>query len=384
MRIVIAPDSFKECLSAAEACRVIEAGVRRAAPDAEIVAVPMADGGEGTVDALVAATGGRCVEAMARGPLGRPVVARYGAMSEGGTAVIETAAVAGLALVPVSERNPGLTTTYGVGELIRDAMRRGVRRIIIGLGGSGTNDGGAGLAQALGFALSDKHGRELALGGLALRDLARIERRNVPEELADTEIVAACDVDNPLCGPNGASMVYGPQKGATPEQARELDAALRHFAAIVERDLGVSVLDIPGAGAAGGLGAGLMAFAGGVLRPGVDLIAEAAGLREALEGADLVFTGEGTLDGQSVHGKTPVGVARIAKAFGARVVALAGALGDEYQAVFETGIDEVRAIAPPTMTQTESMARARELLADAAETATREFIAQPQPHEARA
>ncbi|MDY0030387.1 MAG: glycerate kinase [FCB group bacterium] len=371
MKIAIAPDSFKECLTADEVAGAIEEGVRRALPDCVTVCVPMADGGEGTVDALIAATNGRIVELTGTGPMGTPVATRYGLLGDGESAVIEMAAVSGLPLVRTEERDPRIATTCGTGELLCDALNRGASRIIIGLGGSATNDGGAGAAQALGVSLRDAAGRELPWGGAALARLATIDLSRRHPRLNQCVLEAACDVDNPLCGPTGASRVYGPQKGAGPKVVEELDAALRHFGDIIEAQLGVPVLDVPGAGAAGGLGAGLVAFAGGVLRPGVDIVADACKLTSRIAGAELVITGEGRIDAQTPHGKTPAGVAKAARQLGIPVVAIAGSLGPGYDAVHDCGIREVISIQSGTMSLAEAMARAPELLAAAAERVAR-------------
>jgi glycerate kinase len=374
MRIVIAPDSFKECAPAGVVAQAIARGVRRAMPEAEVVTVPMADGGEGTVDALVSATGGTLVEREVTGPLGEPVRAAYGILGNGSTAVIEMAAASGLELVPVNRRDPRIATTRGTGELIRDALDHGVGRIIVGIGGSATNDAGAGMAQALGYRLLDADGKELEPGGSALARLDHIDGAERRRGLDTCQVLVACDVSNPLCGPNGASLVYGPQKGATPEVAAELDAALRHFGGVVEAQLGVRVYDVPGAGAAGGLGAGLIAFANGVPRPGVEIVAEACGLRERIAGADLVITGEGRLDGQSAQGKTPVGVARIATECGVPVIAVAGALGPGYEAVYDRGIDAAFSICKGPMSIEFAMNHVEELLEAAAEAIARTWL----------
>jgi glycerate kinase len=375
MRIVIAPDSFKESASAPAVAAALARGVRRAVPDAEIDLVPMADGGEGTVEALVAATGGRSVEVTVTAPLGEPVRATYGLLGDGQTAVIEMAAASGLPLVPQDRRNPLIATTFGTGELVRHALDQGARRIILGIGGSATNDSGAGMAQALGVSLRDAAGRELERGGAALARLASVDMGGRDLRLKECEILVACDVTNPLCGPRGASRVYGPQKGATPAMVEELDAALRHCAGVLREQLGVDVLDLPGAGAAGGLGAGLVAFAGGQLRRGVEIVAEACGLAERVRGADLVLTGEGRLDQQSVHGKTPVGVAAVAAAQGVPVIAIAGSLGEGYEACHAAGIAAAFSICRGPMTLTEAMANAEALLATTAEEAMRAWLA---------
>lgn len=341
MKIVIAPDSFKESLSAAEVAREIRAGFAEIFPDADYRLLPVADGGEGTVEALVAATGGEHVALSVTGPLGAPVEAFYGLTGDGHTAVIEMAAAAGLALVPPERRDPLVTATAGVGELIRAALDRGARHLVVGLGGSATNDGGAGMATALGARLLDHQGRPIGPGGGALADLARIDLSGLDPRLADCAIEVACDVDNPLVGPDGASAVFGPQKGATPAMVAALDHGLARFAAAIEAATGRAVADLPGGGAAGGLGAGLHALVGARLRPGAAIVMEAVGLDAAVADADLVITGEGRIDGQTIHGKTPVGVATVAKRHGKPVIAIAGSLGPGVAAVYAHGIDAV-------------------------------------------
>lgn len=365
MKIVMAPDSFKESLSALEVAEALAAGWRRVQPDAEILVVPMADGGEGTVDAVVAAAAGKKVEVTVTGPLGDPVRAAYGLLRDGSAAVIEMAAASGLPLVPLDQRDPRITTTRGTGELLVHALEQGARRVVLGIGGSATNDGGAGLAQALGYRLLDTEGRELPPGGAALARLARIDTSHRNPRLSGCEVLAACDVNNPLCGPEGASHIFGPQKGASPGAVKELDAALGHFAAIVRQDLGVDVRDLPGAGAAGGLGAGLLAFAGARLAPGVSLIADLVGLREKMAGADWVITGEGRLDGQSVRGKTPCGVARLARELGIPVIALAGALGEDFERVYSEGITAAFSICPGPVSLAEAYRQTRQRLEEA-------------------
>ena len=330
MRIVVAPNAFKGSLSALEAASAIAEGIRIAAPDADLVLVPIADGGDGTVDALVAAMQGERRRLRVRGPLGNPVDAEYGLIDSGSTAVIEMAKAAGLALVPKEKRDPRITTTYGVGELLQQAYDAGARHFIVGIGGSATNDGGAGMAQALGYHLLDENGLELPPGGLAVRRLARIHVGGVHANWKEAKLNVACDVTNPLTGPRGASAVYGPQKGATAEMVAELDGALHHFAEIIRRDLGVDVEQLPGAGAAGGLGAGLVAFLGARLQPGAEMVMEALHLDERLTGAQLVITGEGRLDSQTARfGKGPAAVARHAKNAGIPVVAIGGSVADE-------------------------------------------------------
>ena len=341
MKIVIAPDSYKESLSALEVAQAVEAGFRQVFPDADYVLVPVADGGEGTVDAMVAATGGRKETVTVSGPLGEPVEAFYGLTGEGDTAVIEMAAASGLALVPPDRRNPLLTNSRGTGELIRAALDAGARRFILGIGGSATNDGGAGMVQALGVRLLDLEGRELDGSGGDLARLERIDVSALDPRLAECRIEVACDVDNPLTGARGASAVFGPQKGATPEMVQVLDANLARLARIVGRDLGVAVDTVPGAGAAGGMGAAMLAFFGATLKPGIEIVIAAVDLDDHVRDADLVITGEGRIDFQTVHGKTPIGVARVAKRHGKPVIGIAGSLGAEVGVVHAHGIDAV-------------------------------------------
>jgi len=374
MRVVIAPDKFKGSLTALEAAEAMARGLSRVDPSAEIDRVPMADGGEGTVAALVAATGGTYRTVTVTGPLGEPVVASFGLLGDGRTAVLEMASASGLWLVPPALRDPLRATTRGIGQLLLAALEAGARRVIVGIGGSATNDGGAGLGQALGFRLLDTHGRELEPGGGELDRLARIGTDQVAV-LGSATIAVACDVTNPLCGPQGASAVYGPQKGATPEMVERLDRNLGHFADIVARDLDVAVRDIPGSGAAGGLGGGLVAFAGGRLEGGVNLVIEAVNLRERLHAADLCLTGEGALDGQSAFGKTAVGVARLAHSLRCPTLAIAGSIGPGAEAVLEQGVDAYFSICPGPVHIDEAIERASELLENATAQAVRAFLA---------
>lgn len=341
MKIVIAPDSYKESLSALEVAQAVEAGFRQVFPEAQYVLVPVADGGEGTVDAMVAATGGRKEIVTVTGPLGEPVEAFYGLTGDGDIAVIEMAAASGLMLVPPAARNPLRTSSRGTGELIRAALDAGARRFILGIGGSATNDGGAGMVQALGARLLDGKGRELDGSGGDLARLAHIDVSALDARLAECCIEVACDVDNPLTGARGASAVFGPQKGATPEMVQVLDANLGRLARIVERDLGVAVDQVPGAGAAGGMGAAMLAFFGATLKPGIEIVTAAVDLDTHVRDADLVITGEGRIDFQTVHGKTPIGVARVAKRHGKPVIGIAGSLGAEVGVVHAHGIDAV-------------------------------------------
>ncbi|SNT16941.1 MULTISPECIES: glycerate kinase [unclassified Azospirillum] len=344
MKILITPDSFKESLAAQAVAEQIAAGIRDALPTADCRIAPMADGGEGTVAAMVAALDGQTRQISVTGPLGEPVMACYGL--SGQTAIIEMAAAAGLALVPPARRDPSQTTSFGVGELIRDALGQGVRHLIIGIGGSATNDGGAGMAQALGIRLLDAEDRDLPFGGGALTRLARIDMTGLDARLHGCRVEVACDVDNPLIGPHGASAIFGPQKGADAAMVQRLDEALYHLAEIIRRQRGLDVANLPGGGAAGGLGAGLHAFLGATLRPGVDIISQAIGLTDRIAWADLVITGEGRLDGQSLHGKVPVGVARLAAAQGKPVIAIAGSLGDGAERLREIGISAMVSCVP--------------------------------------
>lgn len=369
MRIVIAPQSLKGSLTAAEAGRAIARGVKAVYPEAETVIVPVADGGEGTVQALVDATGGRIIEQVVTGPLNDPVNAFFGILGDGQTAAIEMAAAAGLPLVPPSLRDPRITTTYGVGELILAALNLGCRHFIIGIGGSATNDGGAGMAQALGISLTDVNGKEIARGGAALAHLAHIDLSKIDPRLSECTFEVASDVTNPLCGPLGASAVYGPQKGATPETVAELDQALDHYAQIIEQDLHRSVRDIAGAGAAGGLGAGLIAFLNAQLRPGAQIVLEAVHLEETLPGSDLVITGEGQLDIQTGYGKSVGAVAALAKGFDLPVLAIAGGLGLHYRSVYELGIDAVTVLPSGPQSLEYAIEHADELMSDATERA---------------
>ncbi len=373
MRIIIAPQSLKGSLTADEAGHAIAHGVQAVYPDAEIAIVPIADGGEGTVQALVDATGGTLIQRTVTGPLGEPVVAFFGILGDSHTAAIEMAASSGLPLVPPERRNPRITTTYGVGELIHAALEYGCRHFIIGIGGSATNDGGAGMAQALGAKLTTDAGNEIERGGSALSTLAHITTDSMDARLHECTFAVACDVTNPLCGPEGASAVYGPQKGATPEMVAELDAALAHYAQIIEQDLHISVKDLPGAGAAGGLGAGLIAFLHAELRPGAQIVLEAVHLDEQLRTADLVITAEGQLDEQTAYGKSVGAVASMAKRYALPVLALAGSLGKHYRAVYDLGVDAVVALPPGPLTLEYAMEHAAELTSDATERALRLF-----------
>lgn len=341
MKIVIAPDSYKESLSALEVASAIERGFREIYPDADYHKLPVADGGEGTVEAMVAATQGRVVEVEVTGPLGDTVQGFYGLSGDEQSAFIEMAAASGLELVPGDKRCPLTTTSWGTGELIRHALDAGVKHIIIGLGGSATNDGGAGMAQALGVKLLTADNQAIAPGGAGLETLERIDISELDARLAECRIEVACDVTNPLTGEEGASAVFGPQKGATPEMISRLDAALEHYAQCVKRCLDIDVLALEGGGAAGGMGAALYAFCGAELRPGIEIVTDALHLDKLVADADLVITGEGRIDSQTIHGKVPVGVARVAKRYNVPVIAIGGSLTPDVGVVHEHGLDAV-------------------------------------------
>lgn len=341
MKFVLAPDSFKESMTAKNAALAMERGIRKVFPDAECVIVPMADGGEGTVESLVSMTNGEIIKTEVLGPLGKQVIAEYGLLGEGQTAVIEMASASGLELLKPEERNPLLTTTYGTGQLIKHALDKGVSRFLIGIGGSATNDGGAGMLQALGVSFKDENGEELSLGGGALGRLHTIDLSGLDERLKDVKIDVACDVTNPLIGENGASAIFGPQKGATPEVVTVLDGNLAHYAEVMKVQLDKDIAHMEGAGAAGGLGAGLMAFLNAQLRKGVDLVIEYTGLEEKIQGADYVFTGEGSIDGQTLFGKTPFGVAMIAQKYSIPVIAFAGRIGKGVESLYENGFTAI-------------------------------------------
>lgn len=374
MKIVLAPDSYKGSMTAKEACGAMEEGIRRVIPDAEIIHHPMADGGEGTVQSLADATGGTIYEITVNNPLGEPVQAKYGVLGDGQTAVIEMAEASGLYLIPADRRNPLLTTTFGTGELIRDALNRGCRRFILGLGGSATNDGGVGMAQALGIRLLDDRGQELPFGGGSLNRLDQIDITGLDPRVPDCSFTAACDVDNPLYGSNGASRVYGPQKGATPEMIGVLDDNLRHLATIVEKCLGKSIVNMPGAGAAGGLGAGIVAFLNGVIREGVDIVIEATGLEAKLIGADLVLSGEGQCDSQTVLGKTPFGVAELARKTNIPVILIAGSVGEGAEALYKHGVASIFSMVNGPVSLEQAMRDAPRLLTDITERIIRVLV----------
>lgn len=363
MKILVAPDSFKGSLTAMEAAENIEQGINRADSEIEVDLLPMADGGEGTVQSLVDATDGKIIEKEVTGPLGEKVEAFYGLLGDGKTAVIEMAAASGLPLVPEAKRNPLKTTTYGTGELIASALEQGVEKIIIGIGGSATNDAGVGMAQALGAEILDKKGEQIDFGGENLDQIEKINLKNLDSSLKDVEILVACDVDNPLFGADGAAYVYAPQKGADPEMVEVLDQNLRHFNQAVIKELNKDPNKIPGAGAAGGLGAGLVAFLDAELKAGIDIILDFIDFKDRLKNVDLVITGEGMLDGQSIYGKTPVGVSRSAAEKGIPVIAVAGTLGSGVEKVLDHGINAYFSIIERPSELNEIVKRSPELLA---------------------
>ncbi|MBL5885225.1 glycerate kinase [Lelliottia aquatilis] len=360
MKIVIAPDSYKESLSALEVATAIEQGFREIFPDADYVKLPVADGGEGTVEAMVAATQGGIIKVQVTGPLGENAEGFYGLSGDEQSAFIEMAAASGLEMVAPSLRNPLKTTSWGTGELIRHALDAGVKHIIIGIGGSATNDGGAGMVQALGAKLLDGNGNPIGLGGGELEKLARIDISELDTRLADCRIEVACDVTNPLTGAEGASAVFGPQKGATPEMIDRLDAALAHYAKIIARDLDIEVLNLEGGGAAGGMGAALYAFCGAELRQGIEIVTDALHLDKQVADADLVITGEGRIDSQTIHGKVPVGVAKVAKRYNKPVIGIAGSLTADVGVVHQHGIDAVFSVIYTVCTLEEALENAEE------------------------
>jgi glycerate kinase len=370
MKILIAPDSFKGSNSSIAVAERIEAGAKKVFPSAEIIKIPIADGGEGTVEALMLGAGGEFHQAEVTGPMGKPVTATYGVLSNG-IGVIEMAAASGLTLVPANGRNPMKATTFGVGELILKVLERGCASIAIGLGGSATNDGGVGMAQALGVSFRDKNGRELEPGAAGIAELAEIDTSGMTTKVSGAGITIASDVNSPLCGPKGASQVFGPQKGADENMVKELDVALSHLADIVKARLGIDLADTPGTGAAGSLGYGLMAFCGAKMKPGIETVMDSVGMDKLLNGCDLVITGEGKIDGQSVFGKVPVGVAQRAKKYGVPVLAIVGDIGNGAEAVYQYGIDSIMSTVNKAMPLSDAIAHGGDLLEEAAERAMR-------------
>ena len=343
---VLAPDSFKESMTAKEVCIAMEKGLRKVYPQAKYIHVPMADGGEGTVQSLVDASSGTLYEKEVTGPLGQPVKAQFGILGDGVTAAIEMASASGIHLVTKETKNPLITTTYGTGELIAECLDRGVQQIIIGIGGSATNDGGAGMAEALGVKFLDSEGKSIPRGGGGLDKLATIDVSGLDPRLQEVSLIVASDVTNPLCGEHGASRVFGPQKGATPEMVLQLDNNLAHYSEVIQQQLGKDVRDYPGAGAAGGLGAGLLTFTRSTMQKGIEIVIEHTDLKNKLTEADYVFTGEGGIDFQTKFGKTPYGVAQAAKQLGKKVIAVAGYIGEGIDTLYDEGIDAVFGIVP--------------------------------------
>lgn len=375
MRIAVAPDSFKDCLSASRVCAAMAKGVLNANPRAEVVSVPMADGGQGTIEAILIAINGERQIVRVCGPLGAPVDATFALVDEGRTAIVEMASASGLELVPVGRRDASRATTFGTGQLLQAAFDKGVERVVVAIGGSATNDAGAGMAEALGYRLLDKNGDIIPQGGGELHRLATIDTSTRHPRIGQVRIDVACDVTNPLTGPNGASAVYGPQKGATPDIVDMLDRNLRHFASVVRRDLGLDVESQPGGGAAGGLGAGLVAFTGATLRRGVDLVIDVVHLAEKLEGADLCLTGEGRMDSQSAFGKTALGVARLCRAKNVPVVAIVGSLEGDDSAFYREGLSACFSILRRPQTLQEAIANCELALTVQAENVVRLFQA---------
>ena len=376
IKIVIAPDSFKGSLSALEVGKAIREGILKVDAGIETVLVPMADGGEGTVQSLMDASGGKTIQITVNDPLFRKIKSFYGIMGDGKTAIIEMASASGLPLLKIEERNPLKTTSFGTGELIKDAMDKGCIKIIIGLGGSATNDGGAGMAQALGVRFLDEKGNEIGMGigGIELLKIHSVDISGIDSKIKNVDFIAACDVENPLCGENGASNVYGRQKGDSDADVKILDKALTHFAQIMKNSYGLDFKYFPGAGAAGGLGYGVLCFLKAKLERGIDIVARITSLAEKMEGAGLVFTGEGKIDSQTAFGKTPFGVAQVAKQKNIPVVAIAGSLGEGYEKLYDKGFDGIFSIIDKPMTLQEAIDNAAVLLENAAGNVVRLWI----------
>ena len=371
MKIVIAPDSFKECISAKEACIAIQKGFEKIFKESEYILVPMADGGEGTTESLVDATEGKIYFCDTTNPCGEKIVSKFGILGDGKTAIIEMAQASGLELISKEKRNPMITTTYGTGELIKSALDKNIETILIGIGGSATNDGGAGMIQALGGKLLDKDGKEIGFGGGELSKLHKIDLSNLDERLKKVKIIVACDVDNPLTGERGASYIFGKQKGGTSEMLKILDNNLKHFAKIIRKDLGVDIENISGSGAAGGLGGGLMGFLSAELKKGIDIVIEYSKLEEKIQGADLVITGEGSIDSQTRFGKTPYGVAKVAKKYNIPVIALAGNVGKDVDILYDYGFNAIFPILPRVETLEEALSQGKENLEKTSENIAR-------------
>lgn len=373
MKIVVAPDSFKGSLTAKAVAEAIESGIKSVYEKANIIKIPMADGGEGTVQSLVDGSRGKIIKVKVKGPLLKEVDAFYGILGDGKTAVIEMAAASGLPLIAKEERNPLKTTTYGTGELIKHALNMGCRNIIIGIGGSSTNDGGSGMAAALGIKFLNQNGENIGFGGEGLASLHRVDVSNMDARIKECKITAACDVDNPLCGPTGASHVFGPQKGADEEMIKILDNNLSNYADVIKRDLNIEIKDVPGAGAAGGMGGGLLAFFNTKLKSGVEIVIETTNLEENIKDADLVITGEGMIDYQTAFGKTPFGVAMLAKKYNIPVIAIAGGIGKGTEILYDKGITSIFSIVDKPMQLEEAVEDASILLEKATERIMRIF-----------
>lgn len=371
MKFVLAPDSFKESLTAKEVADAMEVGIKKIFKDAECVKVPMADGGEGTVQSLVDATDGKIYEVVVTGPLGNKVNAKYGILGDGQTAVIEMAEASGIHYVKKEDRNPLITTTFGTGELIKSALDKGVKKIIIGIGGSATNDGGAGMLQALGAKLLDKDNKEIPFGGGGLSDLLKINLDDFDKRIKEVEIEVACDVSNTLTGKEGASAVFGPQKGATEEIIKILDENLHHYADIVNKTIGKDMENEKGSGAAGGLGFALLAFCDGKLNRGIDIVIKYADLSEKMKGASYVITGEGSIDSQTKFGKTPFGVSQVAKQYDIPVIGIAGNVGEGIDELYDLGFDSILSIMPGVMTLDKALSNAKENIENTLENVAR-------------
>ena len=371
MKILVAPQEFKGSISALSAAEAAKTGILRVFPQAEVVLCPVADGGDGTLETLVEVSGGEVRTCSVQNPIGETIQAQWGAMGDGVTAVIEMARTSGLVLLSLAERDPLNASTYGLGQAISEALDEGFRRFIVGIGGSATNDAGAGMAQALGANLMDGRGNAINFGGAALSNLQTVDISNMDSRIKDSKFLVACDVSNPLTGTEGASAIYGPQKGATPEMVRSLDDALSNFATVVKKDLKKDISEISGAGAAGGLGAGMMAFMGAELKAGVDIVLDTVNLRDKLSSVDLVITGEGGMDFQTVYNKAPIGVARIASEHNIPTIAIAGLLGSNFKIVHEHGIRAATSIVNGPITLEEASERAFELISDSVEESLR-------------
>ena len=367
MKILIAPQSYKGSISAIKVAEAIKQGALNIFPDIKSLIIPVADGGDGTLETLVESTNGTIHNSNATGPLGNSIPVIWGTLGDSKTAIIEMARIAGLALVPQNKRNPYYTTSYGLGEIIKEALDLGYRKFIIGIGGSATNDGGAGMAQALGAKLTDENKKPIDLGGLALNEITKIDISGIDPRINESEILVACDVNNPLCGPNGASFIYGPQKGASPEMVKTLDDALYHFGSQLIRDTGINIMEIEGSGAAGGIGGGMVGFLNAKLKPGIEIVLDSLGFDKSLKNVDLVITGEGQIDFQTVFSKAPIGVAKHAKKYNIPVIAICGSLGENYQDVHSHGIDAVIPIIPKPMDLKNASDNAYELIKNTSE-----------------